>query len=526
MPINSLRIKNLRSIKKLTVAPSNLCALIGPNSVGKTNILKALNLVIGEGWTTKAKVARELFHDPNQRIEIEVGFSEPIAFTDRRDNKVRVESIKLEMSMEPELSAQTTINGGSKFFAQDEFKKLCHFILIPSERNLVSELRVSQWTMLGKLMRLVYENYVSQYRGDEQRLKDEFALKIQPAKEFLEHDFLESEVTFKKFSDTFRKYCKENSAGLANDFDPVLNIYNLNWFYKTLQINVKENYPDRHFDSEEVGAGMQNLLLISIFQTYAELMGGKVIFGIEEPEIYLYPQAQRALYKNLIRLSENTQIIYSTHNPNFVDAARPDDIISLRKNPDKGTYVLEKDQSLNTERVEENKHKIHTHFNPERNELFFARKALLVEGESDKIYFTTLCENIWNINLDENGISIIECGGKRSVAYFVGVCRLLGYVDYFAIWDKDKALEKAELLDEAKATGKGLELEPNLEDVLGLPAGRNVDKVKNAYEWAANESNKPPTDFEKVRQFLLEPEHDQSSVISPENGINADDIPF
>jgi len=158
--------------------------------------------------------------------------------------------------------------------------------------------------------------------------------------------------------------------------------------------------------------------------------------------------------------------------------------------------------------------------------LFFARKALLVEGESDKIYFTTLCENIWNINLDENGISIIECGGKRSVAYFVGVCRLLGYVDYFAIWDKDKALEKAELLDEAKATGKGLELEPNLEDVLGLPAGRNVDKVKNAYEWAANESNKPPTDFEKVRQFLLEPEHDQSSVISPENGINADDIPF
>src|SRR3972149_4903041 len=419
MPINSLRIKNLRSIKKLTVAPSNLCALIGPNSVGKTNILKALNLVIGEGWTTKAKVARELFHDPNQRIEIEVGFSEPIAFTDRRDNKVRGESIKLEKSMETELSAQTTINGGSKFFAQDEFKKLCHFILIPSERNLVSELRVSQWTMLGKLMRLVYENYVSQYRGDEQRLKDEFALKIQPAKEFLEHDFLESEVTFKKFSDTFRKYCKENSAGLANDFDP-----------------------DRHFDSEEVGAGMQNLLLISIFQTYAELMGGKVIFGIEEPEIYLYPQAQRALYKNLIRLSENTQIIYSTHNPNFVDAARPDDIISLRKNPDKGTYVLEKDQSLNTERVEENKHKIHTHFNPERNELFFARKALLVEGESHNRYFTTLCENIWNINLDENGISIIECGGKRSVAYFVGVCRLLGYVDYFAIWDKDKALEK------------------------------------------------------------------------------------
>src|SRR3989344_4636878 len=285
MFIQKLEIKNFRSIKVLVVEPKNLCALIGPNSAGKTNILKALDLVIGEGWTTKAKVARELFHDATQSIVIAVSIT----------------SVKLEMTLDPELSAKTTINGDNTFYDQDQFKKLCHFIFIPSERHLSSELRVSQWTMLGKLMRLVYENYVSQYSGNEQNLKNEFAEKIKPAKEFLEHDFSADEVTFKKFVDTFKRYCKENSAGLANEFDPVLDIYNLNWFYKTLQIHVKESFPDRHFDSEEVGAGMQNLLLVSIFQTYAELMGGKVVFGIEEPEMYLYPQAQRALYKNFIK---------------------------------------------------------------------------------------------------------------------------------------------------------------------------------------------------------------------------------
>ena len=124
---------------------------------------------------------------------------------------------------------------------------------------------------------------------------------------------------------------------------------------------------------------MQNLLLVSIFQTYAELMGGNVIFGIEEPEIYLYPQAQRALYKNFIKLSENTQIFYTTHNPNFVDGGRPDDIVLLRKDIDRGTYLLEKDNAFNAENAKKQKHKIYTHFNPERNELFFARKALLVE---------------------------------------------------------------------------------------------------------------------------------------------------
>jgi predicted ATP-dependent endonuclease of OLD family len=343
----------------------------------------------------------------------------------------------------------------------------------------------------------------------------------------LEDDFSEDEVTFKKFVNAFKKYCKENSAGLANEFEPVLDIYNLNWFYKTLQIHVKENFPDRHFDSEEVGAGMQNLLLVSIFQTYAELMGGNVIFGIEEPEIYLYPQAQRALYKNFIKLSENTQIFYTTHNPNFVDGGRPDDIVLLRKDIDRGTYLLEKDNAFNAENAKKQKHKIYTHFNPERNELFFARKALLVEGDSDKILFSTLCENKWNINLDEKGISIIECGGKGGVLYFLGVCRLIGFDNYFAVWDKDEDLENTGLLDEAKNNSKGIELDPNLESVLKIPDGDNAEKVKNAYEWAMNNNNNVPEIFDQVKNFL-EGEESQNitTEIEKEDIINPDDIPF
>ncbi len=527
MFIQSLTIKNFRSIKELNLEPKNLCALIGPNSSGKTNILKALDLVIGEGWTTKAKVARELFHDTTHPIIIEVGFVNPIEFTNKRGYDVSISSVKLEMTLDPELSAKTTINGGNTFYDQDQFKKLCHFIFIPSERNLSSELRVSQWTMLGKLMRLVYENYVSQYSGDEQNLKNEFAEKIKPAKEFLEHDFSADEVTFKKFVDIFKKYCKENSAGLANEFDPVLDIYNLNWFYKTLQIHVKESFPDRHFDSEEVGAGMQNLLLVSIFQTYAELMGGKVIFGIEEPEIYLYPQAQRALYKNFIKLSSQTQIFYTTHNPNFVNAGRPDDIVLLRKDLERGTYKLEKEDAFNADTADEQRHKIYTHFNPERNELFFARKVLFVEGDSDKILFTTLCENRWDINLDEKGISVIECGGKGGVMYFLGVCKLIGFEDYFAVWDKDGELDSTTLLDEAKQNGKGIELDPNLESVLGLPEGDNAEKVKNAYEWASNDESSVPENFSEIENFLKQ--NGQTSIIvetQPEDTSEIDDIPF
>ena len=524
MKIKTLRIQNFRSVSDLTLELGSLSALIGPNSVGKSNILKAIDLVLGEGWTTKAKVARGLFGDPSKRIIIDVTFQEPIQYVNRAGYQVSVTSVRLTMAIEPELDVKTTINGGQTFYGQDEFKRNCHFIYIPSERNLARELTVSHWSMLGKLMRLVYENYVSSYQGGEQALKDEFSKKIGPAKEFLENDFSGDQVTYKKFVGTFQKYCQENSAGLANEFNPVLNIYNLNWFYKTLQINIKEDYPDRHFDSEEVGAGMQNLLLISIFQTYAELMGGKVIFGLEEPEIYLYPQAQRALYKNLIRLADNTQIIYSTHNPNFVDAGRPQDILSLRKDVQKGTYILQKDPRFSPSEAVKSWHRIYTNFNPERNEVFFARKVLLVEGESDKILFTTLCESKWDIDLDKNGISIIECGGKGGIVYFLGVCKLLGCDEYFAVWDKDGGLDNPSLLEDALTNKKGLELEPDLEGALGLPSGNDSEKVKNAYGWASDTEKTVPDTLEIVRQFLTSNHAiDDQSVRAP---IEEEDIPF
>ncbi|HPL69497.1 MAG TPA: AAA family ATPase [Brevefilum sp.] len=501
MIIESIYIKNFRSIKELEIFPSRLCALIGPNSVGKTNIMKAIDLVIGEGWTTKAKVARELFNNPSCPIQISISFQYPIEYRDRRDNYVSIRKIILEMGMYPGLHATTKINDGQTFYSHDEFKRMYHFIHIPSERQLTRELQVSQWTMLGKLMRVIYENYVTKFNNNEDLLKGEFAEKIKPAKDFLEADFSDA-ITFRKFVDTFTRYCIQNSAGLAHEIKPVLNIYNLNWFYKTLQIHVNEGLINKFLDSEEVGSGMQNLLMISIFQTYSELMGGKVIFGIEEPEIYLYPHAQRALYNNFIDLSKNTQIFYSTHSPNLVDAERFDDIILLRKNHRLGTYALEKDSSLDKIDFKEQRHKIYTQFNKDRNEIFFSNKVLLVEGASDKILYSTLCERHWNIDLDEKGISIIECSGKGGVNYFIGVCSLIGFTDYFAVWDSDSEISRRYYLDKALGEGKGLEIDPNLEAFLNLPNGNDANKVKNAFEWADNCFVEIPNEFLKIESFL------------------------
>jgi len=521
MKIAKLEIKNFRSINYLVLKPKSLCALIGPNSVGKTNILKALDLVLGEGWTTKAKIARKLFNDPSNPIEIKVYFESPIKYDSGKGYTIDVSSVELKMSIEPELDASTTINNGMTFYKQDNFKKECHFIYVPSKRDLSDELKISEWTLLGKLMRTIYENYIRYFEGDEEKLKQDFEEEIKPAKEFLEKDFNSDPkvITFQKFINTFKKYCEMNSAGLANEFIPKLNIYNLNWFYKTLQIHIKEDFPEKDFDAEEVGAGMQNLIMISIFQTYAELMGGKVIFGIEEPENFLYPNAQRSLYQSFQELSKNTQIFYTTHNPNFIDAYRAYEIEILQKTKEKGTINLQKDELyLTEETAEKEKFRIYTQFNTERNELFFARKVILVEGDSDKILWTTICEKRWSLDLNKDGVSIIECGGKGGVNYFIGVCKLVGIQDYFAIWDQDSEEEynpRKDWLEETRNNGKGIEIPENLEKFLKLPEGKDADKVKNAYEWAINQDNKIPELFlEVIKNFLEEQSKNKQNEVT------------
>jgi len=302
----------------------------------------------------------------------------------------------------------------------------------------------------------------------------------------------------------FKEHCSENSSGFANDFEPILDIYNLNWFYKTLQIHVKEAYPEKYFDSKDVGAGMQNLLLISIFQTYADLMGKNVIFGIEEPEIYLYPQAQRYLYSNLQKISKKSQIFYTTHNPNFVDAARADDIFLLRKNEKYGTYILEKDDFFNTANAAEDKlrYKIYTQYNTERNEIFFAKKVLIVEGDSDKILISTICQEKWGISLDRQGISIISAGGKAGVVYFLKVCKLIGLDNYFAIWDTDKELEQDTFLRDIENNRKGLGISPDLENFLKIST-EGDKKVENAHKWALEiDTVSIPEELNIIKEFL------------------------
>ena len=104
MKISKIKIKNFRSIEELEIEkPTTLCAILWPNSAGKSNLLKAIDLVLGEWWTTKWKVSKELFYNPQEELKIEIYFSEKLELSDKKENIVintdsKVKSIKDSIS--------------------------------------------------------------------------------------------------------------------------------------------------------------------------------------------------------------------------------------------------------------------------------------------------------------------------------------------------------------------------------------------------------------------------------------------
>ncbi|MFC1622601.1 ATP-dependent endonuclease [Patescibacteria group bacterium] len=529
MFIKSLTIKNYRSIKDLTLEPANLCALIGPNSVGKTNILKALNILLGEIYPTERAFKKEDFfnEDTNKTISIQVNFAEPLgefkltSKDSRQKENCSPISLRITHTKNPNEFFRTqfiAITANQKeYWGNGDVRESISFLYIPSERDLEKQMTTSQWALLGKILNKINENFSQKQEGEELNEREKkFREAMKLPRKVLESDFgTEKDVTYAKFKKLFVDTCSEMAGGLADSFELDLEIYDPLFYYKTVQIignEIKESY-----NIQELGSGVQNLVLLALVRTYASLFKGRVVLAIEEPEIFLYPQAQRHLYDHFRSLAyldkeKSTQIFYTTHNPNFVDAYYAKEIEILRKLNNKGTINFEKNEEyLTAERVEKEKFRIYTHFNSERNELFFAQKIIFVEGDSDKILWTTLCENRWNINLNKEGVSIIECGGKGGVNYFVGVCNLMGLQNYFAIWDQDSDGDynpKKNCLKGLVANGNGLEIINNLEKFLGLPDTKNSQKVKNAFEWAVNESNKIPKEFEVVKNFLQDTKND------------------
>src|SRR5262249_7119291 len=115
--------------------------------------------------------------------------------------------------------------------------------------------------------------------------------------------------------------------------------------------------------------------LVDGLEACAEEVTGTV-FTIEEPELFLAPQAHRYLRRLIARLAENgNQVFFTPHSPGLLSVAALEEVSVVSRDELEVTRV----EQLRAIPVDD-EFRVMCEFDAERAELFFSRAAVLVEG--------------------------------------------------------------------------------------------------------------------------------------------------
>jgi predicted ATPase len=251
--------------------------------------------------------------------------------------------------------------------------------------------------------------------------------------------------------------------------------------------------------------GAQALGVLEAVESCSSKGLGGLVLLIEEPELYLRPQAQRYFYRLLREFSRaGNQVIYSTHSPAFLNVNRMDELVFVERLPVTGTHALQPEPVSADEDF-----RVMTEFDAARSELFLAHAAVLVEGLTEKLVLPFVFAALGH-DVDREAISIIECGGKPNIPLFARICRAAG-IPFVVLHDSDRKtsgrLAPAEqalnaLIAETAGEERVIVLDPDFEAVAGLAGRRH--KPEHAWrEFAERAADEMPGQLVRVAELTM-----------------------
>lgn len=251
-------------------------------------------------------------------------------------------------------------------------------------------------------------------------------------------------------------------------------------------------------DIKRKGHGLQRALTVALIQVIskrtiaiaannadenesARKVSNSRYFIFEEPELYLHPQAQSSLFDSFVNLSESgSQVILCTHSSGLIDVERYKSIyIATKENGSDETDVKQCVDDL-FEGDAKKDFNLSYWINPDRGELFFASKVVLLEGATEKTVFPLLAKKL---NIFRYDYTLIDCGSKDNIPLYVKLLNKFK-IHYVAVYDQDHQQGKSidaiasanastqkieDVID--RAIGFSVVLINDIEEELGLPRG-------------------------------------------------------
>lgn len=205
---------------------------------------------------------------------------------------------------------------------------------------------------------------------------------------------------------------------------------------KSVDVSFQFDGDDKLIPMSHKGTGYRRLFMVARFRYLAEKKKGtNVIYLIEEPETFLHPSAQEDLINAFSDLSEENQIIISTHSPVFVGATDINSVVLCKKEEQSTYQTTTEDNRVDfiNEIIQE------LGVKPSFNLRDDFNKILFVEGKDDLEFYKKVSSELIGKDLEEN-VLILPVGGS-SVDSFVNISYFKkNGRDLFLILDSDKGL--------------------------------------------------------------------------------------
>ena len=314
--------------------------------------------------------------------------------------------------------------------------------------------------------------------------------------------------------------------------------------FKDTDITIDDSFPS---SINSKGHGLQRALIFAYIRAYAKTLNmiekedettfKSFIVGIEEPELFLHPNGQRKMEKVLSNLSATDQVIYCTHSTFFVNMFNYQNIIIVKRNANGPTTAIQhKGDIFETDDAESRKRlkKVFRYlslFDLSRSEVFFSKKAVLVEGDTEKFmipfWASKYTESDSKYDFQANNICVIDCGGKTNIHIFMRVLNRFK-IPYVVIHDIDPLSfpeDKANKTDKEKSElrmfkenefiintlnntlGKIIKINPELEKVIGVSNSQveNEGKVGAAFlKYEPLALTEYPPNVKKILDIILD----------------------
>ncbi len=467
MKISNLTIRNYKSIKEVQLRLSpRINVFIGANNVGKSNILSAITFLLGPTFPMVNRLDRWDFYNGDESLPMKI----ELTFDDNH-------LLSFDSTWYDNYGRERHGLNYDGNYANSDIRDKYLSASIGPDRGIRENPASNQWTLLGRMLKdfneRLYEETMPGKDGVPVRKADAYKERMEEIRDEILFSItddngnnLMSELMGIMQDETSRQLnCSPNELSIdLNAYDP----WNL---FKTLQIFVTEQATGTQMRAVDMGMGVQASLTIAILRAYSKLqLRNQTPIFIDEPELYLHPQARRQFYKVIEELADSgTQVFLTTHSSEFVDLGHFDQIYMVRRSTDKGTYVRTanpdnfladlrarcphiKSADKSSLMVEYQNAFENTGDSQRAAEALFASKVILVEGESESLIIPFCFDRI-GYDYIGKGITIVRCGAKNEIDRFYRLYSEFG-IPCYMVFDGDRDSEGKRSVQEEESNIK------------------------------------------------------------------------